>query len=84
MITEGHRLLSDQPGDLLFVTITHPKWEIARRKASRGQHPRSAPPGNRGERQLSIASAVEHVSKSRIAIEQCHSMTVERPLFDTP
>jgi hypothetical protein len=27
MITEGHRLLSDQPGDLLFVTITHPKWE---------------------------------------------------------
>jgi hypothetical protein len=28
MITEGHRLLSDQPGDLLFVTITHPKWEL--------------------------------------------------------
>jgi hypothetical protein len=27
MITEGHRLLSNQPGDLLFVTITHPKWE---------------------------------------------------------
>ena len=28
MITEGHRLLSDQPGHLLFVTITHPKWEL--------------------------------------------------------
>jgi hypothetical protein len=28
MITEGHRLLSNQPGDLLFVTITHPKWEL--------------------------------------------------------
>jgi hypothetical protein len=28
MITEGHRLLSSQPGDLLFVTITHPKWEL--------------------------------------------------------
>jgi hypothetical protein len=27
-ITEGHRLLSDQPKDLLFVTITHPKWEL--------------------------------------------------------
>jgi hypothetical protein len=27
MIIEGHRLLSDQPGDLLFVTITHPRWE---------------------------------------------------------
>jgi hypothetical protein len=27
MITEGHRLLSSQPGDLLFATITHPKWE---------------------------------------------------------
>jgi hypothetical protein len=28
MITEGHRLLSNQPGDLLFATITHPKWEL--------------------------------------------------------
>jgi hypothetical protein len=28
MITEGHRLLSDQPGDLHFVTITPPKWEL--------------------------------------------------------
>jgi hypothetical protein len=28
MITEGHRLLSNLPGDLLFVTITHPKWEL--------------------------------------------------------
>jgi hypothetical protein len=28
MITEGHRLLSNQPGDLYFVTITHRKWEL--------------------------------------------------------
>jgi hypothetical protein len=28
MITQGHRLLSNQPGELLFVTITHPKWEV--------------------------------------------------------
>jgi hypothetical protein len=28
MITEGHRLLSSLPGDLFFVTITHPKWEL--------------------------------------------------------
>jgi hypothetical protein len=28
MITQGHRLLSNQPGDLLFATITHPKWEL--------------------------------------------------------
>jgi hypothetical protein len=28
MITEAHSLLSGQPGDLLFVTITHPKWKL--------------------------------------------------------
>jgi hypothetical protein len=28
MITEGDRLPSDQPGDLHFVTITHPKCEL--------------------------------------------------------
>jgi hypothetical protein len=28
MITEGHRLLSNQTKDLLFVTVTHPKWEL--------------------------------------------------------
>jgi hypothetical protein len=32
MITEGHRLLSNQPGDLFFITITHPKWELAPEK----------------------------------------------------
>jgi hypothetical protein len=28
MITEGHRLLSDQTESLHFVTITHPRWEL--------------------------------------------------------
>jgi hypothetical protein len=28
MIKEGHRLLSSQPSDLLFATITDPKWEL--------------------------------------------------------
>jgi hypothetical protein len=28
MITEAHRMLSGRPGDLLFVTVTHPNWEL--------------------------------------------------------
>jgi hypothetical protein len=39
MITEAHRLLSDQPGDLLFATITHPKWELPVGKLAKANIP---------------------------------------------
>jgi hypothetical protein len=46
MITEGHRLLSSQPGllssqpgDLFFVTITHPKWQLPIGKLAKANIP---------------------------------------------
>jgi hypothetical protein len=39
MITEGYRLLSNQPGDLFFATITHPKWELPVGKLAEANRP---------------------------------------------
>jgi hypothetical protein len=39
MITEGHQLLSNQPGDLYFVTVTHPKWELPVEKLAEANIP---------------------------------------------